>query len=153
MYHKPAFAGMRADGRMGSGFALVNKTDSVVKFGTGVAFDGVDGFVRPTAETTAKDFAGVAAYEVVNATAPGQELGVPPLRTTTIDASGVYWVEAAEDVNIRDELWWRIGDTDNGGFCSAAGEGDTLAIKLQGRWLTAATKGNLAKFELFMFGA
>ena len=151
--HGEAYKGMVADIQICNTISKLNKGATNIPFGQGVVTDGEDGAKLPTSGSVAKDFNGVAVYELNRAINDGDTLGAVPDFDYTVATVGPVWVEVLDTVAKDDPVYLRVGATGLGDFSGIVGTGVTLGILLPNvKFLTGATAGNLAKISLVAGG-
>ena len=100
-----------------------------------------------------KTFIGVVHRELNRALEDGGTFGATDKFDGSVITHGVVWVTAAATVAKDEDVYLRVGATQQGDFSNAAGTGATESILISGaKWLTGATAGNLAKISLGLGG-
>ena len=118
-YHGRLLAGMVANGRLADTFSFVNAGDESIAYGKGLVMVDKDTAELPSSTSTANDFAGIVKREFLRAYTESDNIGgVPSKRSGTMVAIGVVGVKVLEDVQKGDDVYWRVGATDTGGFAN-----------------------------------
>jgi hypothetical protein len=152
--HGAAYAGMLADQQVLNTVSKLNASGSTIEYGKAVATDTTAGNARLVSTgDTVLDFNGVVMRELNRAYATGDTFGVPDNRDMTVITEGVVWVKAAATVAVDEQVYFRVGATNQGDFSNAAGTGVTESILLTGaKFLTAGDTGDLVKISVGLGG-
>lgn len=156
--HDPAFEGQVGSGARVNRKSAFNASGKNIPFGAGVFYpaDSTKALVGklrtadlPAEDADIKNFAGIALREVVHAFADGEEFGAKRGFAFTVVDDGDVYIKPVSDVVADTDVYVRVAGDDAGKFCSEAGEGETLSLKVPGAvWTATASAGQMVTVQL-----
>lgn len=146
--HSGAYAGTVNKQKPHSIDSKVSTDAALINYGVGVVTDGADGVKNVVGdEADLSTYAGMAIRDYGHLTfeadkdgySKGQNVGVCPM--------GEVYCLVCEDVTADQEVFLRIGATDRGLYCNAAGTDATKSLKLPGvcKFKNDGAKGTIVK--------
>lgn len=148
LYHGKGFEGQGADLQTANDISAVNKGTTILAAGAPVVFDGEGAVKVVGTASTAAQFVGVVLRELDDVTNQGSVVGINPKRTGTVRTMGTIWVKAGEAITAGDPCYVGTGSDVVGTFRKSAGSAGTLAVAVDGKYLTDAAAGELVLLSL-----